>query len=156
MIKNKDMVYDSKRKRYRLAEEYVLNELGTDLDTILYDEMDSNPSTLPERTLKYTSNMVYDYMKANCADYNYATKLIETEEEINEAFKDVLSHQLMYFIQMGDLALSADGDTKKMLSKRSIEILKGYGLLTNQDFRPKHRCGLYNHTYFYGGGGGIY
>lgn len=156
MIKNKDMVYDTKRKRYRLAENYVLNELGTDLKSILYDEMDSNPTTLPERTLKYTSNMVYDYMKSNCADYNYATKLIEDNEEINEAFKDVLSHQLMYFIQMGDLALSAEGDTSKMLSKRSVEILLGYGLLTTQDICPKKRSGLYNHTYFYGGGGGIY
>ena len=154
MITDKDMTYDKKRKRYRLNVDYVQNELGTDLQTILYDELDVNPATLPERTLKYTSNMVYDYMKINCADYNYACSLIETNEEIYEAFKDVLYHQLVYFTQFGDLALSADGDMSKMISKRGLQILKGYGLLTTQKPISISRSTLdfYFDNFFDGGG----
>ena len=151
MIIDSDMVYDKKRKRYRLTEDYVQNELGTDLIMLVYDELDVNPSTLPERTLKYTSNMVYDYMKRQCADYKYACELIETNEEIYEAFKDCLLHQLTYFIQAGDLALSADGDMTKMISQRALQILLGYDLLTAQK-KVSNRISVD----FYGFGGGIY
>ena len=151
MIKDNDMVYDEKRKRYVLNKDYVENELGTDLTMLLYDELDVNPSTLPERTLKYTSNMVYDYMKRQCADYKYACQLIETDEEIHEAFKDCLMHQLTYFASAGDLALSADGDMSKMISQRSLQILLGNELLTVER-RITNRFNID----IYGFGGGVY
>lgn len=148
MITDADMIYDLKRKRYRLNKDYVQNELGADLNMLLYDEMDVNPSTLADRTLKYTSNMVYDYMKRVCADYKYACELIENDEEIHEAFKDCLYHQLVYFIQSGDLALSADGDMENMISKRALQILLSYKLLTIQ----KRATNKINIDYYFGGG----
>lgn len=148
MITDADLEYDLKRKRYRLNKDYVQNELGIDLNMVLYDEIDANPSTLADRTLKYTSNMVYDYMKRECADYKYACELIENDEDIHEAFKDCLYHQLVYFIQVGDLALSADGDMSKMISQRALQILLSYRLLTVQ----KKVTNRINIDYYFGGG----
>lgn len=130
MIIDNDMVYNSKRKRFALSRDYAQNEIGTDILSICYDELDSNPATLPDRVLQYTSNMVYDYMKKECADYNYACELIENDVEIHEAFKDALYHQFVYFTQVGDLALHADGSLKNMISQRALQILLGYRLLT--------------------------
>lgn len=138
-IKDKDLIYDEVRKRYRLTKDYVKNELGIDLQVALIDETDTNPTTLPERTLKYTSNMIYDYMKRNCADYNYACELIETVPEIHEAFKDALGYQLMSFATEGDNAFSAGGSIEKSIGERTMQILLGYKLLTVQ--RPR-RGGL--------------
>lgn len=148
MITDADLEYDLKRKRYRLNKDYVQNELGIDLNMVLYDETDANPSTLADRTLKYTSNMVYDYMKRECADYKYACELIENDEDIHEAFKDCLYYQLVYFIQVGDLALSADGDMSKMISQRALQILLSYRLLTVQ----KKVTNRINIDYYFGGG----
>lgn len=138
-IKNKDMVFDKTRKRYRLNKDYVKNELGMDLQAILYDELDANPTTLPDRTIKYTSNMIYDYMQRVCADYEYACELINTVPEINESFKEALGYQLMSFAQEGDKAFSSDGSIEKSISARSMQILLGHKLLTIQRPRPLSR-----------------
>lgn len=134
-IKNKDMVFDNVRGRYTLTRDYVKNELGMDLQILLYDEFDANPTTLPDRAIKYTSNMVYDYMQRVCADYKYACELINTKPEINEAFKECLGYQLMSFAQEGDKAFSADGSMEKSISVRSMQVLQGHRLFTIR--RPK-------------------
>ena len=128
-IKNKDMLFNAKRGRYTLNKDYVKNELGMDLQILLYDEFDANPTTLPDRAIKYTSNMIYDYMQRVCADYKYACELINTNPEINEAFKDCLGYQLMSFAQEGDKAFSADGSMEKSICARSMQILNGHKLL---------------------------
>lgn len=139
IIKNNDMIFDETRKRYRLTKDYVKNELGMDLQNILYDEFDANPTTLPDRTIKYTSDMIYDYMKRVSADYNYACELINTVPEINYAFRDALGYQLMSFVQEGDKAFSADGTMEQSICPRSLQILNGYKLLTSQKIRiPKY------------------
>lgn len=135
-IKSKDVVFDSTRKRYRLSKDYVKNELGMDLQMMLVDETDTNPTTLPDRAIKYTSNMIYDYMKRVCADYNYACELICTVPEIHEAFKDCLGYQLMSFAQEGDKAFSADGSMEKSICARSMQVLLGQKLLTVQKPKP--------------------
>lgn len=131
-INDTDLIYDEVRKRYRLTKDYVKNELGIDLQIILNDETDTNPTTLPDRTIKYTSNMIYDYMKRNCADYKYACELIETVPDIHEDFKDALGYQLMSFAQEGDLAFSSEGSIEKSICARTMQILLGDRLLTTQ------------------------
>ena len=134
-IKDKDLIYNMVRGRYRLTKDYVKNELGIDLQMILLDETDTNPTTLPDRTIKYTSDMIYDYMQRVCADYKYACYLIETVPEIHEAFKDALGYQLMSFAQEGDNAFSAGGSIEKSICARTMQILLGHKLLTVQ--RPR-------------------
>lgn len=136
-IKNKDMIFDKVRGRYRLTKDYVKNELGMDLQVILYDEFDANPTTLPDRTIKYTSNMVYDYMQRNCANYKYACELINTVPHINEAFKEALGYQLMSFAQEGDKAFSADGSIEKSICQRTLQVLLANKLLTVQKPLPR-------------------
>ena len=104
MITNNNIVYEN--GRYRLNEDYVLNEMGTDLRAIAYDEFDANPSTLPTRLLKETSDIVYDYMQANCKDYYFACELIETDEEMHRRFIRALECQLNAFILKGDPAIN--------------------------------------------------
>lgn len=132
MIKNNDMVYNEKTRRYRLTNEYVLNQLGTDLNSVLYDEFDTNTGTLAERTLKYVSDMVYDYLLMHSADYNYVCELIETSERVNELFKNALGYQLFYFLQVGDLALDTKVNNDVILSRRTFQVISGLNLLTIQ------------------------
>ena len=139
-IKNKDMTFDKVRGRYMLTEDYVRNELGMDLQTILLDEFDANPTTLPKRTIKYTSNMVYDYMQRNCANYKFTCELINTVPHINEAFKEALGYQLMSFAQEGDKAFSADGSIEKSICQRTLQVLLANRLLTVQ--KPINRSSM--------------
>ena len=131
MIIDNDMIYDEARRRYVLSEDYVRNELGIDLLTIAYDELDTNTSTLPSRILKRTSNMVYEFMQLRCRNFGYACELIENEQDMYNAFKDCLAYQLESFILTGDESI-----TNKQIMKdnygvceRSYKVLYGTGLL---------------------------
>lgn len=135
-IKDKDMVYDASRRRYGLSRDYVKNELGMELQSMLYDEFDVNGTTLPDRTIKYTSNMIYDYMERECANYKFACWLIENDREWHDKFKDCLGYQLMSFAMEGDKAFSQDGTMEKSICARSMQIL--YKLLKVQ--RPRPLC----------------
>lgn len=115
--------------RYILNEDYVLNELGLNLIEYAFDEFDANPSTLPERILKRTSNMVYEYMKLNCKDFYYACELIENDKEIYNAFVDALQYQLEGFIIQGDLSFNTKEQGNLPIFARTLDILVANGLL---------------------------
>ena len=153
MIIDKDMNYDEKRRRYSLTAEYVQNELGLDLQAVLYDEFDTNETTQPQRVLKYVSNMVYDYMKMNCANYKYACELIENNVEQHEAFKDALYYQLASFVDAGDLAFDGDGDLSKAISKRTLQAIYPLLIATRP---PRMSKSLFNEVFYGDGGGGVY
>ena len=123
MIENKNVVYEY--NRYILSKDYVKNELGLDLQAILYDEFDANPTTLPDRVLRRTSDMVYEYMQDRCRDYIYACELTETIPHIHHNFVRALGYQLEAFIKFGDLSL----ENEQPICKRTLDILKGNGLL---------------------------
>lgn len=125
MVNNKNLIYDIQRKRYSLNIDYVLNNMG-DLQEILYDETDPNPSTLPERTIKRTSNNVYEFLKRHSRDFDYNCERIEDEEDINYAFQDALQYQLEDFVYVGERAF---GEHDKLISERVYDILKSNGLL---------------------------
>ena len=131
MIENKDTVYEY--GRYVLTRDYAKNALGIDLQTILYDEFDPNPTTLPDRVLRRTSDSVYEYMQDRCRDYVYACELVETVPEINYNFRKALGYQLEAFIKFGDLSL----ENEQPICKRTLDILKGNGLLDKR--RPLSR-----------------
>lgn len=137
MIKNKDLEYVN--NRYVLTKDYVKNELGMDLQTILYDEFDVNPTTLPDRVLIRTSDAIYEYMQDRCRDFNYACELIENIDTIQYNFKKALGYQLEYFIKYGDLSL----ENEQSVCKRSLDILKGNGLLDKRRPPSLNICGEY-------------
>lgn len=140
MIIDNDMIYDEARRRYVLSENYVQNELGLNLLAIAVDELDTNPTTLPSRILKRTSNMVYEFMQLRCRSFGYACELIENDQEMHDAFKDCLSYQLESFVMTGD-----EGITNKQVMQdnygvceRAYKVLYGKGLLDK--VRPLARC----------------
>lgn len=153
MIQDNDMMYDKVRGRYILTKDYVQNELGLDLQVVAIDDFDSNPTTLPDRLLKRTSNMVYEYMKRECADFKYACELIETRPDLNADFKDVLYYELESFINFGDRSLNEDEDSTVKISKRGLEILKGNRLLTIQ---KKKELNFLDYMFDNFGSGGVY
>lgn len=144
MIITEDMIFDTKTKRMRLTNDYVYNELGIDLANALIDEFDTNLSTIAERTLKYTSDQLYNFLKMNCVKiqngnaYNTARYLIATNEEWYEAFKDALSQQLYFFIQSGDLSASSGVHIEKgtrveksirdTISDSAVQIMQSIGM----------------------------
>lgn len=120
MITTSDMVFDSNRKRFRLSNDYVYNELGTDLANALIDEFDTNLSTIADRTLKRTSDQLYNFLRAygvtfgeRGTAYDTACYLIATNTEWYYAFRDALAEQLFYFIQGGDVSVTSGLNIEK-------------------------------------------
>ena len=144
MIVTSDMTFDESTKRMRLTNDYVYNDLGTDLANALIDEFDTNLSTIAERTLKYTSDQLYNFLRMNGVKmrngnaYDTARYLIATDEDWYEAFKDALSQQLYFFIQSGDLAASTGVHIEKgtrvnksirdTISDGALQIMQSMGM----------------------------
>lgn len=130
MIITEDMIFDTKTKRMRLTNDYVYNELGIDLANALIDEFDTNLSTIAERTLKYTSDQLYNYLKAKGVKiktmnaYDTACYLIATNQEWYDAFKEALGYQLNKFILVGDV----DDGTENWLSRRAKDLMISTGM----------------------------
>lgn len=119
MITDNKTVYEN--GKYRLNEDYVLNYLGIDLKMVAYDEFDTNPSTLPERILTETSDMIYSFMRTNCKDYRYACELIEEDAEFYDLFVSALKSQLEAFILKGDQSINGG----EMICKRANDSIIG-------------------------------
>jgi len=144
MIITSDMVFDSNRKRFRLSNDFVYNELGTDLANALIDEFDTNLSTIADRTLKETSNQLYYYLRENGVKnaygnaYDTASYLIATNQDWYYSFIDALSAQLYKFIASGkataNTGLNLEKGTKietnilDDISKEAISIMKSAGM----------------------------
>lgn len=144
MIVTSDMEFNTTTKRMRLTNDYVYNELGVDLANALIDEFDTNLSTIADRTLKYTSDQLYNFLRMNgvkfrgCNAYKTACYLIATEEEWYDAFKDALAQQLYFFIQSGDLSAATGVHIEKgtrveksirdTISDGALQIMQSVGM----------------------------
>lgn len=120
MIINNEMVFDKESKRFRLNNDYVYNELGVDLDVALMDEFDTNLSTIADRTLKYISNQLYDYIEANAVSYETTCYLIATNTEWYNTMRNCLGYQLQKFIIDGD-------DDENYLSNKAKKLMLNKG-----------------------------
>ena len=144
MIITSDMIFDTKTKRMRLTNDYVYNEMGIDLANALIDEFDTNLSTIAERTLKYTSDQLYNFLRMNGVKvsggnaYKTACYLIATDEDWYEAFKDALAQQLYFFIQGGDLSATSgvnvdrgtrvEKSIRDTISDSAMQIMESMGM----------------------------
>ena len=127
MIIDNDLVFDEKRKRYYLTEDYVYNELGTDLASVLIDDLDTNVSTLTKRKIKYACDMLYSFIDENAFDKTATYNAFMENEDIHNALKEALGLQLYYFALNGDVSNDVDVKVENAVSKRAIQVLNGAG-----------------------------
>ena len=125
MIIDNDMEFNETRKRWYLTENYVYNELGTDLSLLLIDEFDTNVSTLNRRKIKYACDMLYDYIDLNAFDKTSTYWAFCEDETIHNALKDALGYQLFYFAQNGDISNDVGNKVRNTVSERAIQVLNG-------------------------------
>lgn len=127
MIIDNDLIFDEKRKRYYLTEDYVYNELGVDLASILIDDFDTNVSTLTQRKIKYACDMLYGFIDDNAFNKNATYYAFTVDEEMHDALKEALGYQLNYFALNGDISNDVEFNVKSAVSKRAIQVLNGVG-----------------------------
>lgn len=127
MIIDNDLIFDEKRQRYYLTEDYVYNELGTDLASILIDDFDTNVSTLTKRKIKYACDMLYTFIDENAFDKAATYEAFKENEDIHNALKEALGLQLYYFALNGDVSNDIDVNVVNAVSKRAIQVLNGAG-----------------------------
>lgn len=124
MIVDNDTIFDEALKRYYLTKEYVLNELDTNLQSILIDEFSSNTSKLADLAIQDACDMVYDYLENNAIHKNTAIYRYCTEQNVFNALKKALGYQLLFYIQQGDLSNDIDRDIRFTVNKRAIQALR--------------------------------
>lgn len=127
MIVDNDLIFDEKRKRYYLTEDYIYNELGVDLASILVDDLDPNVSTLTKRKIKYACDMLYGFIDDNAFNKTATYYAFTVDEDMHNALKEALGYQLYFFALNGDVSNDIDFDVKSAVSKRAIQVLNGVG-----------------------------
>lgn len=128
MIEDADLIFNADTRRYYLTSDYVYNKLGTDLNKILYDGLDTNKATLVQRTIEYACDELYDFIENNAVSPRSSIYAITQNVAYHEAFKRALGYQLNYFIQNGDVSQESGHTMSETVSARAIQILKARGL----------------------------
>lgn len=119
------MEYDYRHHRYVLTERGVLEELGEDLRVILNADCDANPTTLPQRFLQKVSQVVYNYIRGQCSDWNYIEHILACDRRIRYLIEEMLIAQTAYVLQNGFTAMSSGIDASKG-SVTDIFALRGW------------------------------
>lgn len=128
MIEDTELIFNADTKRYCLSSAYVYDKMGTDLNEILYDGLDTNKSTLVQRSIKYASNMLYDFIEANAISPDSTMYAVTQNIRYHEAMKEALEHQTYYLIQNGNVAQESGHKMSDTVSASAIQRLKGVGL----------------------------
>lgn len=128
MIEDSDLTFNSETKRYYLTSDYVYNKMGTDLNKILYDGLDTNKATLVQRTIEYACDQLYDFIEDNAISAKSTLYAVTQNNNYHEAMKKALGYQLNYFIQNGDVSQESGHQMSETVSSRAIQILKAKGL----------------------------
>lgn len=97
MILDNDLEFDEVTGRYYLKEDYVYNELGTDIGILANDETDTNKHTLVKRNLKYASDMIYDFIDDNAVSPTSTYYQVTQDKSSHLAIKRALEYQLFDF-----------------------------------------------------------
>ena len=128
MIEDADLIFDNDSKRYYFTEDYVYNKLATDLRAALYDGLDTNPATLPKRTIEYACDQLYDFIEHNAISAKSALYAVTQNKEYHDAMKKALQYQLFYFAQLGEVAQEIGHAMSDTVSSRAIQLLHAKGL----------------------------
>lgn len=128
MIQDSDLIFNEETKRYYLTSNYVYNKLGTDLSKILYDELDTNKYTLPQRTIEYACDELYDFIEDNAVDSESSLYAVTQNHDMHNALKKALGYELLYFIQNGDASQEQGNAMSDTISSRAIQLLRAKGI----------------------------
>ena len=123
MILDNDMYFNKENKRYYLTNEYVYNKLGTDLDVVLNDELDTNLSTIKERNIEYACDMLYDYIEDNCVNTLSTLYYFTKDQDAHNALKKALGYQLLDYLQSGDISYEKGNRVSDTVNNRAIQAL---------------------------------
>lgn len=123
MIVDNDLRFDNKTGRYYLTEQYVLNKMGTDLQQVLNDELDTNLSTLAERNIEYSTDIIYDFLEENAISPISSLYHIATNERALQCLKKALEYQLFDYLQNGDTSFEKGNSLKNVPNSRAIQKL---------------------------------
>ena len=121
MIQDNDLRFDIDSERYYLTQNYVLEKLGTDLKMVAYDELDARQSTLPQRTIEYACDKLWDFIQDNAVNPRSSRYATTKFKDMHNAIKRALGYELLDFIQYGE-------DEEHPISKRAVKTLNGAGL----------------------------
>lgn len=134
MIETCDMIFDPHKKRYYLSEQYVYNQLGTNMKVLLDDELDTNRATIVKRNIQYACDMVYGYLCENAYDKNSALYIVTQNEDCNQSLKRALSYQVLMYAFNGDLTMDISTLPNQEVNRRAIQELKSGDILTTYVF----------------------
>lgn len=123
MILDNDLRFDAGQKRYYLTTDYVYNKMGTDLDVVAADELDTNTSTLNQRTIEYACDIVYDFLEKNAASKESARYIPTQDQEAHNCLKRALKYQLFDFIQVGDISTERGNKVSDTVNNRAVQAL---------------------------------
>ena len=123
MILDNDMYFNKENKRYYLTNEYVYNKLGTDLDVVLNDELDTNLSTIKERNIEYACDMLYDYIEDNSVNTLSTLYHFTKNQDAYNALKKALGYQLLDYLQSGDISYEKGNRVSDTVNNRAIQAL---------------------------------
>lgn len=128
MIEDSELTFNSDNKRYYLTQAYVVNKLGTDLSKIVYDGLDTNRATLPQRMVEYACDILYDFIEDNAVSPISSKYAVTQNLQMHDAMKKALGYQLNYFIQNGDVSQESGHQMSETVSARAVQTLKAKGL----------------------------
>lgn len=132
IIVDNDTIYDEDLQRYYLTPDYVLNKLGTNLQTILVDEFSSNTANLPNEAIEESCDILYNYLEQNAFDKTTAIFRICTEQKTYNLFKKALGYQLLFYIHQGDISLDLTKTNIDGVNRKAIQLLRSIELFNTK------------------------
>ena len=108
------MRYDQLSERYILTEQALVMN-GTDLRARLTFNRTIDPTTVINRVLSRTSEMIYNYIHSFNSDNRRQDELIAHIPSLRSIIYNAMLAQAEYFIMNGDLSRSPDPE-KRMLA----------------------------------------
>lgn len=104
------MDYDATRHRYRLTHEYVLNELGIDLDSQLASGNAADRGRNPGIFLRRISDQIYGVVYSTTPYRFGKERQLALSRNFRDTLRDAMSEQVVYILQNGDPSAYAGVD----------------------------------------------
>lgn len=103
------MKYDMKSHMYILTKEFMRDEYGIDLDSVLDSKGDANPVTLADRWLKRISLVLYEYIYSYSSDRECSMYILAMRQDFRDTIRTALgefafatlSNNIDYSIETG-------------------------------------------------------
>lgn len=98
------MEYDASRHKYILTPEYVLDDLGIDLDAVLADGNAADRGRNPGIFLRRVSNQIYGAIYKTTPFRYSIEKWLALEPKHRDTLRGAMAEQVLYILQNGDIS----------------------------------------------------